>query len=337
MDKCKRSQSRVLWLDVLKGICMLLIVLSHSNSPHIYSRFYTPCFLSGFFFASGYTIKTDINFKDYFLHKLQGLMYPFLTLGCINAIIAIIFEGDKIGDRAMYLLSLEGKWDDLWFIPCLFSAEIIYWFVVRLSSVRHSSEKKHLVCILISYIITLLGLLYKAKIGHPLVWQFENACVCVIFIALGDAFRAVEKEIALKTNIYKHVFISLIIYVAIVLVYDNAVSVHDVKYQSWTVYFVSALVGIMLLYYVSVTICKLYVHVMEILTYIGQNTLVFYAFQSKAIKISSALWNRFFDVNSIYIKPIFVSAVAVVILMFPAYIVNKYFHWILKLKKLRLD
>ena len=42
---------RILWPDMIKGICMLLVIHSHIVVPHgiVYS-FYAPVFLSAFFF-----------------------------------------------------------------------------------------------------------------------------------------------------------------------------------------------------------------------------------------------------------------------------------------------
>ena len=324
MDKDSKTctSTRVLWLDVLKGLCMIMIVLSHSAPPYLYSRFYTPCFLSGFFFASGYTINTDLNFKEYLCHKLKGLMYPFLTLGSINAVLAIFVEGDSIGERAQFLLSRSGMWDDMWFVSCLFSAQIVYWFVTHAPILKNANTVvKCMARILISLVITLLGLLYVDKVGQPLLWQFENACICVVFLALGDAFREMKIEDKLMTNA-KMMVVVVLIYVVAVLAYDNPVSVHDEKYNSWFVYFVSAIIGI---------ICNTSGWAKRILVYIGQNTLIFYAFQSKAIKVSFFVLNKVIGDISPYISCVLVSIGATSMLLIAVYIVNKYFRWIVKL------
>ena len=49
-----KTNERIKWLDIIKGICISFVMLSHSYSPDDYRRFFTPFFLSMFFFASYY-------------------------------------------------------------------------------------------------------------------------------------------------------------------------------------------------------------------------------------------------------------------------------------------
>lgn len=43
---------RVEWIDVMKGILILFVILSHTYPAVIYRLFFTPFFLTMFFWAS---------------------------------------------------------------------------------------------------------------------------------------------------------------------------------------------------------------------------------------------------------------------------------------------
>ena len=80
MEKAKRVE----WLDVLKGILILFVILSHSYPAQGYRYFFTPFFLTLFFFASGYTFSTKKNTKAFLQNKWKRLGIPFLVLGGIR-------------------------------------------------------------------------------------------------------------------------------------------------------------------------------------------------------------------------------------------------------------
>lgn len=63
------TSKRIVWVDVAKYICILMVSLSHlEGRTDVGLAFYTPFFLSVFFFAFGYVYKPKDNFKQ-FLYK----------------------------------------------------------------------------------------------------------------------------------------------------------------------------------------------------------------------------------------------------------------------------
>ena len=74
-------KDRIDWLDVLKGILIVFVVLSHSYPPDIYRYFFTPFFLTMFFWASGYTFSMKKSGKEFLLNKCRSLLLPLLYWG----------------------------------------------------------------------------------------------------------------------------------------------------------------------------------------------------------------------------------------------------------------
>ena len=63
-----------------KGNFDFFVVLSHSYPRELYRNFFTPVFLTMFFFALGYTFSLKRNFKMFLKSKFKRLICPFLCL-----------------------------------------------------------------------------------------------------------------------------------------------------------------------------------------------------------------------------------------------------------------
>ena len=149
------EKQRIEWLDFLKGIGIILVIVGHSFrdkmlmdsfiADFIYSIIYV-FHMPLFFFLSGITLNTDIEFKIFLKKRVKGLLIPLISFsvfqivvcewlyGCVIAknqsvafvkdrIIGILVQGD--GENIAYA-------SELWFLSCLFIAEILYYFIHRL-------------------------------------------------------------------------------------------------------------------------------------------------------------------------------------------------------------
>ena len=170
------------WIDYIKGICMLMVIMSHSNWPYWYARLFIPIFLTGFFFVSGYTFRKK-SVKEFLISKIKTLVIPIMCLGLLNAILATVADGKPLLDRLCGLIiQRSGQWDDLWFVACLFTVEILYYGI---ASIFRSSVLRVLICIVLS----ICGFYYIKEGGPALPWHFDNACVLILFLGLGVWFR----------------------------------------------------------------------------------------------------------------------------------------------------
>ena len=70
-EQSRAEQSRENWIDVIKAICMIFIVMSHlPYCPKALYHFLTPFFLTGFYFSSGYVMK-PMSIREVALKKKQ--------------------------------------------------------------------------------------------------------------------------------------------------------------------------------------------------------------------------------------------------------------------------
>ena len=89
---------RIAWIDVLKGICMVMIVVSHAGlRPLWFSYFY----VYGFYFISGYTFSNK-SLTAFLKKKIARLYIPYLVAQLI-AIPVYYFEKVVSGGVRSYL------------------------------------------------------------------------------------------------------------------------------------------------------------------------------------------------------------------------------------------
>ena len=113
------NASRLLWLDVAKGITIILMILGHTSIPWYVSNFIFAFHMPLFFMASGWCTNWA---KDYYgafiLRKLRTLGIPLLAYSVAVIFIAWLAEYQEIGLRGVLVKGWEGY--ALWFVPVLF-------------------------------------------------------------------------------------------------------------------------------------------------------------------------------------------------------------------------
>lgn len=117
-------KSRLLWIDISRGIAFLMVIYSHiPTCTESIMHFFTPIFLTTFFFVSGYLFKSGQNFSLVFEQRLRMLFVPFIILGTIMIFMSqIITFNDAVDLKSAFvgLLSQNGENEILWFIGALF-------------------------------------------------------------------------------------------------------------------------------------------------------------------------------------------------------------------------
>ena len=138
------GKQRIIWIDYAKAVAIFLVVLGHSFKPlggadlevknFIYS-FHMPVF----FFLSGYLYKkSDIVFGGYLKKNVRSLVFPYVLLNLLAAIIVLPVllltnNYEIIVDSTTDMLIGAGHSfaGPAWFLLCLFWTKIISYFAFR--------------------------------------------------------------------------------------------------------------------------------------------------------------------------------------------------------------
>ena len=187
---------RIEWVDIFKGICIILMILGHAWAPfitYIY-LFHMPAFI----FISGYTFSGDkYSLKDYLKRKVCTLLIPgllvnvayiiFMTIADKINIYQFLFESNSMPlvDRFLMFfqhIALPELGGAMWFLVVLFEIEIIYMMLYKMLK----KEKRLLyVCVALSLIGWKFIGKYEGATSVIYRYLIDLSLFGLIFFALG--------------------------------------------------------------------------------------------------------------------------------------------------------
>lgn len=123
------NNNRLVWLDIAKGIAIILVVIGHSNLPLWMDRFVFSFHVPVFFIAAGMTNDFTKPWKPFIARKARTLILPFVVYSIIILLMRSFISDLSFGELTLYLLRDGWMGVPLWFVPVLFVSLL----VVRLS------------------------------------------------------------------------------------------------------------------------------------------------------------------------------------------------------------
>lgn len=127
--KNNSGKQRIEFIDLAKGICIILVVILHAGSGGnlpLLRALRMPLY----FILSGLFFKTYDGFSNFILKKLNRLLVPFLFFISIGFAFAISCDTPwAIGKLKIFFSNPEGLNFPTWFLICLFEVNIIYYII----------------------------------------------------------------------------------------------------------------------------------------------------------------------------------------------------------------
>ncbi len=304
---------------------MIAVILNHLYGPIIYGRLTYPFELVGFFFVAGYTFNLKENLWGFLRGKIKTLLVPIVIFGLINAVLSYIIKGGPFFLRvAGVFMQRPGEWDDLWFVACLFTMELIFYLVIRFTS---SLFGQLIICLALS----VFGYVQMTVLPIALPWHIENACILIMFLYFGYVMRKSMLGSKVMTycevnSVWKMFLLVLCIYLIFVLIIKNyPIDIHLHEYGQFIVFMIGAWLGLGVVFGLSLCLEKWHEKKsLRFLAFIGANTFVYYAFQSKAISVLTVFGDRIGFYSWTYIGCIVYCISVCLVLMIPSYIIKRY-------------
>lgn len=253
------SFTRYEYIDITKGIGILLVVWAHilitGWSHELIYAFHMPLF----FFVSGMLfrpLRYD-SFKQFMVVRAKRLLVPYaiysVATWCVWAGFRYI-RGDSVDSYFMPLLQTfiaQGSGEfmvhnsALWFIPCLFAVEIIYYFI---------SKAGEVFSIVASVAIAGINYLLAREFGDSymfsLPWNLDAAFYALPFYTVANVIHRHLSHERFLSGIRKHLPASClaIVFLGALLCYlafnFHECSMGSSSYQcSIGIFFVRAFVG----------------------------------------------------------------------------------------------
>lgn len=281
-------QQRDYSLDILRGFAILLVIFGHIQrlggvvTDYIWS-FHLPLF----FFISGMLFRPEKykNIRTFLKSKTVGIILPYILFYLISYAYWILIERHMRGgdiSPLQYLIGLPyGTYDvrfnnfngALWFLPALFTTEVLYYLIQKLKSYTH------IILALVSLYV--IGYVFRNQLQY-VPWGMNVAMLCVCFYGFGHLF--VQSGLYVNLTALepgKKGFLALVMAAThILLLPYTGVDLCIEKIDHPLAFIPIALVGIT--GYLSVaTLIKHNI----ILEWMGRSSLVLFAFHSQIFRI----------------------------------------------------
>ncbi|HLO14207.1 MAG TPA: acyltransferase family protein [Anaerolineales bacterium] len=252
---------RIEYLDIARGIGILLVVLGHNDfgavSPFfeqvIYS-FHIPLF----FFLSGYFINTSLSFFDYFKKRFHSVLKPYLFTIFLIYFVSVSFE--KMGfqtaivriAKSLYGTSYYIDWVPLWFLPSLFVVSLYaFVFLTIMNRLRNGWVTWGILLVTLAASLPFLHTFYPFTISvfgrehefYGLPFSLDLIFLSGFFFILGNEARQMTAE---KT--FDNIFLLISTGIGLIvlnLLFPYKISFADRVYDSFLVNTAEAILGIL--------------------------------------------------------------------------------------------
>lgn len=343
---------RIVWVDVVKYICILMVMLSHLEArTDVWNTFYTPFFLSAFFFVSGYVYKPKDGFKQFIYKKFRQLFIPWLIFSVFDLLLSQILSFNEheslLTELTWNFLQIRGHGDGIWFVAALFVAFIPFYFFIRWYEAKNEKivgYEKCVVAIVIAWILSLISVLYARLLpdgafpwgSAALPWHIEYVFQAMFYMVLGYIFKQ-KFEIPLnRWNNQAVCSMLCLIYLLLVFIpYVSGITLPmalDVLYD-----YIVSIIGV-----TTVVMIAKKIPSNRYINYVGQNTLIYFALHGKVYsliqtvlkKVAGGLYETILA-NTV-LSSVFALLFALllsVLLIVPALIINKWFPFIIGRKR----
>ena len=269
MDTAKSP--RKLWLDGLRALAIIFVVIvhtiqSHENLMFFYNVFVGPIMIPLFFAISGYLFN-DRNGKQSIFYKklLNSIIIPglFLSLVWVKAIFIPIKGFSYFTESLINLISGTEKW---FFAACIIG-EIIFFYTRKFFKSTVST------CI-VSFIIFVIGIiLAKFDIGN--FAMFNRALIAQAFFSIGFLIKKSESKLEkIKLwQILSFAILFVIMGITSIFVWPNQfLDVHLNQYYNLPYCMAMIFLGCVTIFLLA----KKIAFAPKFLVFIGQNTFIIY-------------------------------------------------------------
>lgn len=280
------ASDRVEYLDVVRGVFVILIIVGHHlmglpETKKYICSFMLPPFmlLSGFLYA--YKQVWERPFGQTVVKNFQRLIYPYVTLSVINLSWNILYykvifpeavPEYSLKRMLLYTVTTYG-YNALWYLPAVF------WGTLLFVGIRRTKYHHHIclflsACLIVFYILFDARLTGKGAVSYIYCYLFRIT-VAVVFIFAGSVLFQVFRKMSRKQEWF--LLISCIVISGIIAwLYqrypESFPIVNPATHRLGNPYFYYLTV---LSNFIAITLlCKMMPRSMGIFTYFGRHSLI---------------------------------------------------------------
>lgn len=291
------------YIDIIKGIAISFVVFGHISHHSFLRPFIHHSCLSGFFFVSGFLANHDLDFKSFCIKKAKSLLIPYVFFYIITLLYWILIERHVRGEGVSIWSQIVGLFygtygknmmfnGALWFLPSLFSLEIIFYLIQKIKS-------KIWKFLMITLIILMGIILIENKIFF-LPFGIGDAFIFIFYFSLGFLLQTKKNIIENLDKKYLLLFLFLGFIFQIIWINSYFQPFFFTKGCSKDLVF-----GTLAIIWISSS--SLLLKKNKILEFLGKNSLVIFAFQEQTYRALIFIFSKMtnLSIETIRINPIY--------------------------------
>lgn len=326
--------NRIDWLDYGRGLCMLCVILFHTwayyvKDGRVIVDWIEPFYLTLFFFISGYLINIDkFDIKKSLLSTIKRLVVPYLIFSSIIWIPKSISHGNSV-DLLSAICDIGGGYAN-WFVPALICSRLALTLIL-------SINKSFKFIWIGTGFFLVAGLLLLEFVPFNMPWNMVKGFICLLYLTLGLTYRSYENKIKSLSN----TTLMLLSILYIFLMYINryvfpfekciyTMSLGNVVLSDAFAYVVVSLLAILVL----VNMLKQLPTNIKCLSYIGENSLIFYFLNTGALTVMCIVARKLgleYKGNIMY--PIVIFLIDIALMYIASYLIMKFAPWMVGMSK----
>ena len=284
------KKDNIAFVDIAKTIGIFLVVFAHLTIPEMWYKLINSFHMPLFFFISGYLFnQSRYTFKSLLKKKFSVLIVPYFFFAILSFLFWYFIESNFKSDEKTtsttfnYLIGIPYATPDkdyldynlpIWFLPCLFVLEVIYFSIVKWVLKWWQ--------LVITIFLFIIGLFINNSLSFRLPWGLDVALCSLIFFQIGNftrGFKFSKKQIIRKTKFFRMILgliLSLIFFYSGYLnSMDNSVIIYLCRFHNIILFFITAISGIALTLLMSESLggikCTQFQNVFH---FFGKNTLI---------------------------------------------------------------
>ena len=258
---------RIRYIDIYKGFGILLMIMGHVKFGQRFDLYIHAFHMPMFFFISGFLFQYK-DFKKLISRKFISLIVPYFIFGIFNLIMCILLIPNFKIIRYLEKMFMFNNYQclditgALWFLTCLFFANIIFFLIIKCFGDKWSL----LICILS------VGFIYFTKIKLPL--SIDSAIYMLPVFYTGYQFKTISDKLANVKNKIDVVLGTFILVIFSFILFKNGyVNLRTNEYSNILMFYINAICMSIGIYYFSKFIKN--IKISSVLEYCGKYSLYF--------------------------------------------------------------
>lgn len=257
-------KQKINWIDNLKVIGILAVILGHINSP--FGTFIYSWHMPLFFMIAGFFIKFDLAIKAFLKKDFKRLMIPYFIFSIVGLFVETIKRIVLHRNELDYIHELKGVfiWMDmsslmnsyafvLWFLPALFFSRML--LVVFHKYIRN-----------LFFEFILISALFSISFIFELPFAIDNSLNAILFVFIGNTFFKCYQDIKL---------FYILPLIAILLYFVFGVPSLDIASKNYDNIFVNIFFALGVVYFI-IQILKQFNYSSTLLNIWGGNTMLLF-------------------------------------------------------------